>query len=134
MDIQKLMNVMSDSARGTRSNYHLTLGEAIKYLSDLPDNIVVTVDVGGSLNNPHSYRGYYSDLSFEPTNGMVTSGEFLSMLQSSLDKTFEGYKGGDFVMSENTPLWFSGYGNTGRAIMDIKLKDGELIIDTKDVD
>lgn len=77
-----------------------------------------------SLGNPHSYRGYYSDLSFEFQKGTQSCGDFLLMLkQNCLGATFTGYKGGDFYMDEDTPLWIAKYGYTGQAIIDLEYGD-----------
>lgn len=42
---------------------------------------------------PHSYRGIYSELAFEPTPN-VTVGEMLECAKSALDTTYQGWKGG----------------------------------------
>ena len=133
MDFQKSIDGMNKMAEDTRSDYHLTLGEAINRVSELPNNVEVIVDIGGSLTEPHSYRGYYSDLAFEPTDEGVTSQKFLFLLKESLGKTFEGYKGGDFVMGKKTPLWLSHYGTTGRAIISASFENNKLILITKEV-
>lgn len=57
-------------------------------------------------HNPHSYRGYYEDLAFEPKWNMDV-GELLGITKSALGQTYEGYKGGDFVMNEHTTCWIS---------------------------
>ena len=38
---------------------------------------------------------------------------------------FEGYKGGDFTMTRDTPVWFSHYADTGPAIIGIT-DEGEI--------
>lgn len=134
MDIQALIDSMNDISRDIRKCYHVTLEKAIEVVSGVNHNCDVIVDVGGSLNAPHSYRGYYSDLSFAPTGEKITAGEFLKMLKDSLGKTFGGYKGGDFVMDEDTPLWFSPYGCTGRAIIALSVDKGTVLVHTKEVD
>jgi hypothetical protein len=68
--------------------------------------------------SPHSYRGYYSDLAFSAGHKR-TAGAWLRELESCLGSTFTGYKGGDFTMREDTPLWAAFYGCCGRAIIDL---------------
>ena len=65
--------------------------------------------------NPHSYRGYYNDLAFEPAHD-VTIGSMLACAKSALGSTYEGYKGGDFKMGEWTTCWFASYGACGETI------------------
>ena len=66
MDVQKFIDTMSETARATRSQYHVTLGAMIAELEKLDYDRPVEFAAGGSPRRPHSYRGYYSDLSFEP--------------------------------------------------------------------
>lgn len=61
--------------------------------------------------DPHSYRGFYMDVAFEPRRN-IAIGEMLAAARSALDATFEGYKGGDFTMSEHTDCWIASYGRT----------------------
>lgn len=135
MDIQALMNAVTSTAKDVRSDYHLTLGSAIKKLAGLNGDLRITFnDTNLGPCDPGSYRGYYSDLSFEGTSEIVSVGDFLSDLKDSLGKEFEGYKGGEFVMDEKTPLWFSSYGNCGPAIMDIVSTGDRVVITTKIID
>ena len=46
-------------------------------------------------------------------------------------KTFEGYKGGEFTMEGDTPVWYSHYGTTGPAIMGIT-DEGEILLQYDD--
>lgn len=133
-DIETMLKVMSDAARESRSHYHVTLGNLIAELEKVPPEAPVTFDIGLSPTNPHSYRGYYSDLAFEGTGDVVTAGDLLAAAKAALGATFEGYKGGDFVMSEKTPLWAASYGNCGRAIVSLAGTAGAIVLVTKDVD
>lgn len=125
--MQHLIDTLSKGWRAERSLSQMTLGKLISILSGLPKETKIE-----KICSPHSYRGYYSDLSFEKESGEQTVGELLSILQNEcIDKTFEGYKGGDFTMDEHTPLWIAEYGRTGLKIME--LKEGEVLsFTTKD--
>ena len=110
MDMQAFIDSMSASMRDTRSDYHLTLGALIDTLSNLsPENTVSFYD-GTFPGDEISYRGYYCDLAFEPTSESKTVGQLLQQCQKALGATYEGYKGGDYVMNEKTPLWKDSYG------------------------
>ncbi len=69
---------------------------------------------------PHSYRGFYEDLAFEPKQD-VTVGEMLASARSALGSTFQGYKGGDYTMSEWATVWLANYGETGETLGPILL-------------
>lgn len=63
-------------------------------------------DVGGF--NLDSWRGIYSQLTLDYDMGgkEVTLGELLKDLETSIKgKVFRGYKGGEFRMNIDTPVW-----------------------------
>lgn len=132
MDIQKLIDAMSEAGRRARKDYHLTLGGLIAALEGAGDT-PVRFDRGGSPTKPHSYRGYYSDLCFESTDKPVKASRLLEGARTSVGRTFEGYKGGDFTMGEDTPLWVAPYGCTGDAITGAELRDGAIVLTTRPI-
>lgn len=132
MDIQKLIHAMGDAARAARKNYHLTLGGLIEALEKVPADTPVVLDRGGHIHSPHSYRGYYSDLAFHQGDSATTAGELLTVCKGALGMSFEGYKGGDFLMEEDTPLWIASYGSSsGLAIVSVSQFAGNLLLGTK---
>lgn len=136
-NIQELVNVISEVGRTERSKYHLTLGRFIEFLEKQRGDIPVFCDIGGTVGKEASYRGYYSDLAFEPAKGSVIVQDLLEQCILARGHTYEGYKGGDFVMEDDTPLWLCYYGTTAgaRAIIDIEIEKGEpiILLITKDV-
>lgn len=137
MDFQALMDTISEAARTTRKDYHLTLDKLIKVIEDLDDRsipVVVDYDHTTGIDSVDSYRGYYADLSLLPTKTVSTADRLYVMLKSAYGSTFEGYKGGDFVMDGDTPLWVAAYGNTGPAVIGAYVDGGKLILQTKDLD
>jgi hypothetical protein len=62
--------------------------------------------------DPHSYRGYYHELAFEPRRN-IAIGDMLEAARSALGATYEGYKGGDYTMTEHTDCWIAEYGSDG---------------------
>jgi hypothetical protein len=135
MDIQKLLDVVSNTARQERKNYHLTLGGLIAELEKVPADTQVVIDRGGRLHEPHSYRGYYSDLAFHTGDGATSAGELLAVCRGALGSVYEGYKGGDFTMDDDTPLWISSYGSaSGVAVVSASMFADKLLIGTKQVD
>lgn len=134
MDLQKAFDAMSDQWRRDRQRYHLTLGDAIARLEALDEEAPLQTIEGDGLERPHSYRGYYSDLALEPADRNTTVGELLEALRGALDRTFQGYKGGDHLMDSRTPLWCAHYGCTGLAIMGIEDRGGVAVVITKDVE
>lgn len=53
--------------------------------------------------NPHSYRGYYHELAFEPVAD-TTIGAMLVAALSAVGATYEGWKGGEFTMDRDTEV------------------------------
>lgn len=67
----------------------------------------------------HSWRGSYEELAIcfdlggyakrGPEQPRMNHKEFLTMLKDAIGKTFEGWKGGDFEMDRDTPVWVAGH-------------------------
>lgn len=68
------------------------------------------VQWGFDPSSAHSWRGDYSDLSFEPMEG-VSLADMRDALRNALGKTFEGYKGGDYTMRDTTYVYIDPYGD-----------------------
>ena len=95
----------------------MTLGDLIKELGKADPNRVLPDGFMG----PHSYRGDYCDLAFEPKKD-VPVGVMLADARGALGQTYSGYKGGDFLMSEYTPVHLASYGETGEEIGPLLLR------------
>lgn len=114
MDIQALIDSMHAQAQRERAQTQMTLGKLIASLEAMPEGSLVA-----NLTYPHSYRGYYSDLAFELGAGTRLASDLLNDCKNSMGRVFEGYKGGDYVMGELTPMWVADYGCGGRKLMAI---------------
>jgi hypothetical protein len=82
------------------------------------------------FSNPHSWRGDYCQLAFEPTAD-VTVGEMLADARAALGSTYEGWKGGQYTMSSYTDCWLdeqgSGMGEMlGPILLTLLLAAGQL--------
>ena len=92
-------------------NFSMNLGELIGHLEKLdPDQ-----PVAHGFGRPHSYRGYYDELAFEPVAD-TTVGAMLAEAREALGTTYQGYKGGDYTMTEHTGVWLACCGETGEEI------------------
>lgn len=134
MDIQQMIDAILEAGNRERSRYHLTLGGLIDVLKVAPRGTKVRFDHGSGVGEAHSYRGYYSDLSFEGDSEPKSAAELLTRTQDALGSTFEGYKGGDFVMQRDTPLWNAPYGCCGLAIVGAEISGKLITLVTKNVD
>ena len=103
-----------------RSQYHLTLGELMDELKN--KNPLAVVKFDHNVESPWkamSYRGYYSDLAFDTSDTPMTVAALLELCEDAYEKEFIGYKGGEFIVTGDTPLWVASYACTGRAIINI---------------
>ena len=89
----------------------MTLGELIGALEAEDSNLVLP----DGFRSPHSYRGYYDQLAFEPAKD-VKVGEALALAESALGATYGGWKGGDFTMDEHTEVNLAVFGECGEEI------------------
>lgn len=77
----------------------MTLGDYIQLLEQHhPDQRIPR-----GLNHPHSWRGSYDELAFQPC-GETTVAEMLRVAKSCVGYTFQGWKGGDYTMGLETPI------------------------------
>jgi hypothetical protein len=112
--IGQALEQASEEARRLRSESHLTLGRLISYLEFSEPNLAVA-----NLHNPHSYRGYYTDLAFEWGSGYTFAKYLLHNCKHLLGQHFEGYRGGSYRMGMQTPLWIANYGDCGHPLMSL---------------
>ena len=131
--MQAMLEEMSRGWRAQRSLTQLTLGKTIELLKTFDGGApIVTID-GGALSTLGSYRGYYSDLAWGSGSSrpsqLPTVGAALANATAALGATFEGYKGGDFLMDKHTPMWVSGYGTcSGLRVMGIEMSPTNMVV------
>ena len=83
--------------------------------------------------NLDSWRGSYDELAlgYSETEKDIKVSELIKTLKEAIGKTFTGYKGGDFVMGKNTPVWVSNYGESpSTGIIGVKDLDWLVILQT----
>ena len=73
------------------------------------------------FGSPHSDRGYYEDLGFDPAEE-TTFGAMLKHAKAAMGATFTGWKGGEFTMHEYTDCRIGECGTCGEEITSAHLK------------
>lgn len=122
MDLQHMIDGWNAAEQKVRSGSQMTLGELIETLESMSSDIIIQ-----GIGDPHSYRGYYCDLAFRPKNHKVTSGGLLKDCRSVMGRTLTGYKGGEFLMGESTPVWIAHYGELGEKIVGFDANESVFI-------
>ena len=142
--MSELISALQSVNDESRKEYHVTLGEMVDFLDRLnKDGLISHNDSYLIVDELNSYRGYYSDLAFyvrkaTPDEEPTTVGTLLKDLKWTIGSTFQGYKGGEFPMTKNTPLWIE-YGEwrdcSNEAILILKAgKSGGLVIESKKIE
>lgn len=127
MNFQALIDGMNAQAQRERAGTQLTLGGLIAALEAMPDGVDVA-----NLFYPHSYRGYYCDLALERAEGTRPAAGLLADCRAAMGETFQGWKGGDYMMGKTTPLWVSEEGTaSGLKLMSV-LPGGEIVTEVDD--
>lgn len=108
----------------------ITIGELIlkmENISNLDDYLVALPDerFAGEID---SYRGHYDHLAIGGQDGPRKASSFLEELRSCLGKEFKGYKGGEFIMNKNTPIWVADYSCCGEGVLGIQVDEAQKII------
>lgn len=104
----------------------ITLGALITLLKNEPADHQVVYDFAGlQPTSLGSYRGYYEHLALghtcEMSFGDMSVAQLLAELEAAVDKVYEGYKGGDYRMGTDTPLWVANYGSaSGAAVVGVR--------------
>jgi hypothetical protein len=111
----------------------MVLKDLIDTLSALPADAEVVMDCGTVPTRLMSWRGKYADLTLDHRGG--SSGPSVAVLlddaQQAIGKTFEGYKGGEYEMRSDTPVWADPYGDYYcRGITGFVLSGGKVVVKT----
>jgi hypothetical protein len=81
-----------------------------------------------------SWRGVYAELAigYEDVKDWPKLSVILAEFKSAVGKTFTGYKGGNFKMGRNTPVWVANYGDVGdTAIVEVENGGYEVTLITR---
>lgn len=112
--MQAMIDAENAKNSAARSKTQMTLGKLIALLQMIEPARPIK-----GFGELMSYRGYYCDLAFESRDGTEPAANLLARCEVAMGRVFEGYKGGDYAMHENTPLWIAHYGTTGVRLMDL---------------
>lgn len=107
----------------------MTLGVFIAALERYKPDSYIEFDWGGLCpGSMRSYRGYYDHLAIDPTTGEYRYvKDLLEHAKAVLGTTMNGYKGGDYVMDEDTPLWVARWGDTSGTRVVAVIYDGYIV-------
>lgn len=118
----------------------MTLGDLINAIESLdrisPNGQEKTVRFDFAYFFPSgisSWRGAYEELALEYSNSgeALTVSKFIQLLKDAVGQTFTGWKGGEFVMTEYTPIWISNPGEACyTAVLGIRDEGWIIIIET----
>ena len=103
-NLQAVFNGVCADDQRERVASQMTLGELIEKLKTLPNKLIIM-----GLGDLDSYRGYYCDLAFELVTDEKSVETLLDECKAAMGKVFRGYKGGDYMMGESTPLWVASF-------------------------
>lgn len=115
----------------------MTVRELISALSRKNPDLSVTFGFDScSPTGFGSYRGYYEDLAITFDRfASCTVKQLLEMLEEAIGNTVEGYKGGTYLISDDTVVWAANYGTApGMAIVDVVEAGHRIWLKTELVD
>jgi hypothetical protein len=130
----------------------LTLGELLALLKDIPtewgtnkEPVAVEFDFGTAYPTGFSsWRGSYAEIAtnydlsgyddFGRKDVMFNNKklkDFVKELEETIGKTFTGWKGGEFTMSADTPVWVANDGNVGNTgVVGVRNENHVVILQT----
>jgi hypothetical protein len=143
MDLQTYLDKAIKANRQQRmlSSDQLTLGDLIDKLEPIvkrqPDRIELYGEEASVRydfeylfpTEIDSWRGSYAELAlnYKIDGEEMTVSAFLQMLKDTVGKTLTGYKGGEFTMDRDTPVWVANYGNSGNTAV-VEVVDNEYVV------
>ncbi len=133
MNLQEMTSQIITLQRTERmkDSIQLTLGKLIAEIEKCELKIssghfkTVDFDFGSAIpTRLASWRGSYAELALgyklsgrdaydRNNNNSITADILIQNLKEAIGKSFEGWKGGDFIMNEDTPVWVSNPGDSG---------------------
>ena len=86
----------------------MNLKELIEYLEKKDRDLIVPM----GFADPHSYRGDYECVAFEPVES-ITIGAMLDYARDAMGSIYQGWKGGEYRMGRNTEVYLAMEGQSG---------------------
>lgn len=122
----------------------MTLGELIDALAAQDPSAPVRWDrerkhdygTGGAYPGAFaSWRGDYADLTLQKSTAPQTVAQLLERARAADGRTFEGWKGGDYRMDRETPVWAENAGDCYNiGLFGVRRsRDGSVVLVTKKV-
>lgn len=114
----------------------MKLADWISTLEALPATANVEFDNGKTPTRLCSWRGVYAELTLDSDGQAppITVKKLLKDARAAVGKTFYGYKGGEYLMHEHTPVWADEYGDYACiGLMGARVEDGTVILTTADL-
>lgn len=137
MSLQDWVNAQVKAARAKafEASDQLSLGqlidlcEAIPLREDDPQKVVFAF-CDAVPTGIDSWRGAYSELalSWDMDGEAMTLDRFTAMLKWAVGQTCYGYKGGEYRMTRDTPLWVSNYGRGDHTTVTGLLDEGWRVV------
>lgn len=135
-DIVDIVKAITDGQRQHEfeASDQLSLGQLIHQLKGITDQ-----DAGVMFDfcafrptTLDSWRGSYDELALGYADEDITVSQLLARCEEAVGRSYQGYKGGDYIMSEHTPVWVSQYGHSSStAITCVRDKRWVVVIETR---
>ena len=153
MDTKQLQEFLDNSIvamrdKAMKTSKQLSLGELILKLEAVKNkNLLVYYDDKkfAPTNSFLSWRGSYRELAMDyEKTASYTVKDILEAAKETIGKTLGGYKGGDYLMGKNTPIWVANWGESSgfkhtrtkysQAVVDVQKLKTSVIIVTEPMD
>lgn len=123
----------------------MTIGEVVDALARAEPGATVQFDFCyTSPTTVHSYRGWYDHLAigWEVADTPKHAGTYWPLasdikdrIADAIGREFQGYKGGEYVMRRDTPIWVDNHRDaSSTGIVEIECNGSSVIIHTKHMD
>jgi hypothetical protein len=135
----KFLDTIQKAVQGMRSDRfsksdQLSLGEIVLMLDAIDGkNARVCLLIDDTIKTPvnlDSWRGSYNELAIDYDDSVkgMSFKKFHKMMNDAIGETFTGYKGGEYTMNRQTPVWAAHYGESGKDGVCKITKEGNKVI------
>lgn len=127
----------------------VSLGDLHRSFANLPKAMPVSFSDGKIPCSINSYRGFYDQLAIDSCSidrwkgwnccecgkkrfRKMNAGNFAQVLGETKYKYFSGYKGGSYLMTDKTPVWYASYGSASDLmVIGVSVIDNVAVISTE---
>ena len=126
-------NIIGCGSDDSEYKESFTIGKLLEELENSTANSVRLIGTDYTLGTLMSWRGSYDIPAFDYDVGYKSPQQLAAEIRDDLKDIHQGYKGGDYMYTENDVFYLAPYGRVGgeHQVVDVKTEQSILYLCTK---